>query len=157
VLLVAAYIDLDRNHPVEGYAEIQFYPRVILFKIDDGYLRLSVDEGTDQIMLRFSADALPASELLDEPSVEPVFIDFTENFLGDTRPARVTSVSLLVDQFSDPERGIFRGLVLHQGQDEGLAVDPYSFLGMRLGILPDLGKWMSGLAGVESREILIAS
>jgi len=150
-LLVSAYIDLNRDRLVSLYSP------AIFLKIDDGYVRLSLDGRTDQIQLGFSTDARPAPELYDDPSRKPAFVDLGENFLGDAVPAWVTSVSLLVDQFSDPRRGFFRGIILRQPGNEGLAFVPHARLGIRLAVIPDLGRSMSGLDGVEAKEISIAS
>jgi hypothetical protein len=146
-LLVPAYIDLEER------SRVVLFPQMVFFGSSGGFVHLGIDEATGQLHLGESVEAFLPSELADEPSISPTFVDLTENCLGGGPPAKIKSTTFYLDEDSVPARGLFRGVVFEFEGGEGVALDPLSFSGIRIGIVPDFSVVMSNLSGVDAVKV----
>jgi hypothetical protein len=141
-LLVPAYIDLDEP------SRVVLFPQVVFLGSDAGFIHFGIDDATGQLHLGASVEAFLPSELAGEPSIRPIFVNLTANYLGDGPPAKAESITFYVDEGSVPAEGNFRGVVLRFEGGEGIALDPFSFSGIRIGSVPDFSNVMSNLPGI---------
>jgi hypothetical protein len=142
-LLVPAYIDLD------GDPRVVLFPQSVFLGTGGGFVYFSIDAPSGQLRLDECAEAFLPSELSGEPSVKPIFADLTANYLGDGPPAKMHSISFYLDRDSDPERGTFRAVTIEFEGGDGISLDPFSFSGIRIGTVPDLGVTMGEREDVE--------
>jgi len=146
-LLVPGYIDRDQQ------SRVVLFPQLVFLGFGSGFLRFGIDEATGQLRVGESAEEFLPPELAGEPSISPIFVDLTANYLGDGSPAKVRSTTLYTNEDSDPERGNFRGVVIEFEGGDGISFDPFAFSGIRIGTALDFSTVLNSQPDIDAAQI----
>lgn len=115
---------------VPGYVELNSRPRhfalsptALYFESTVGHLCLSVDDITGHLSLIDAIIPETPVHLLNDDSIEPMFVDLFEFYLG-VANSDLDSAILYFDQNSDVERMVFRAALLNYRELRSLLIDP---------------------------------
>ncbi|MDB4872811.1 MAG: hypothetical protein JWL97_3815 [Gemmatimonadales bacterium] len=127
-LLVPGFVDLHASPQV-----VTPFPRVLFLGGDHDYLSLSIDEISGQFSIGETANPSVPNSLLDEPTIQPIFVDLSIYHLSEVHPIEFESASLYLDQDSSEVRNLFRAIAFNYGDGRVLLFDPFWPFGIRVG------------------------
>ena len=127
-LLVPAYVDLD-THP----ERVRLFPSSAFLGSESSFLVFNINQPSGQLQLSNASEVSLPEELMDEPSIRPVLVDLSMNYLDEDHPLQCDHLVLYLDADSDVSLGRFRAVVFCFEDGRQLLLDPYWPLGIRFG------------------------
>lgn len=148
-VMVPGYVDLDA-HP----EQVKLFPLTVALGDERGYLKFGIDKATSQLTVDSSSDIELPEELMDEPSIRPLFVDLGAEYLGDALPVEIVSAALYLDQHSNISAGRLRGIRIDLRGGEELTLDPFWTPGIRIGGKSLAGRLEDQVVGIGGGIVL---
>lgn len=150
-LLAAGFVDPEMYPPVARMLNMD------LFLGDrHGCLRFFSDEEAGGCLRVEERHHLSFREaVLEEPDIEPVFVDLTLYHLADGDEVKFDTASLYLDPDTAGNRSCLHAIALHRADGRALLIDAFSFSGIRLGNEADIAYYGDDLQRLGGPPIVI--
>ena len=128
-VLVPGYVDDDTGRRTVARG----YPSRVALGRDGVFVEFATDGYSGQLTFQVKDDIEIPEEIVEDPSLKPLYIDITWLFVREPIPRRLESITLYLNEESDlSERRVRAASATLEGGGV-LALDPFSFSGMEIG------------------------